>query len=317
MTFGGLPKPFIIAEVGSNWNTLEDCLSSIRAAARTGANACKFQLFDYKALYGIEGSVEGSLPVEWLGELKRQCSASGIEFMCSAFSPDFASEVNKYVNIHKVASAEMYHKPLLDRLNSFGRPVIMSTAASTVPDIEMALKCLPDVEVCLMYCVGAYPARDVDLRSIELLKRLRCKSVGYSDHTTDVRHIPALAVRYGATVIEKHFTAIGGKTPDSEHSLNPSEFKLMVESISGILSAPYLGPQPDERDMILRHKRRLKATRVIAKGDILSANQNFGAYRSLTDDAHAIAPFHMEFVEGCKATRDIAVGNGIGPKDFE
>lgn len=334
MKLEDLPKPFIIAEIGSNWQTLEDCLSSIRAAKLAGANAAKFQLFNELALYGYsEAAIAAAdngfyldtsgltgvspwLDPAWLPALKKHCDHVGIEFMCSAFSPEFADQVNKYVNIHKVASSEMYHKPLLDRLNTFGKPVIMSTAASTEPDIKMAMKCLPGIEVCLMYCVGAYPAKDVDLRVIGLLKNL-CPYVGYSDHTTDVRIIPRAAYGWGACVIEKHFTATDAKTADSEHSLNPREFRLMVEAIRGIQSAAYLGPQPDERDMMLKHKRRLKATSNIAKGETLSSSVNFGAYRSLVDDAHALAPFHMEFIEGTHATRDISVGEGIGPGDFD
>lgn len=315
----GWRAPFIVAEVGSNWTSLEDCMLSIRAAKASGANAVKFQLFNKNALYGYfpHQGMPGELPAEWLPQLKAESDFYGIEFMCSSFSPEFADLVNPHVQIHKVASSEMYHTRLLEKLNSFGKPVIMSTAASTLPDIKLALDRLPHVDVCLLYCVGSYPARDVDLRCIRLLQQATGKMVGFSDHTTDVRTIPRISLRYGAQVIEKHFTAITTKTPDSGHSLNPREFQIMVKAIRNYQDAARLGPTADENPMIMRHKRRLKCVQPIKAGEKFIEDQNFGAFRSLSDDAEAISPFWIEKVNGRIAKRDISPGEGIGPKEIE
>ena len=325
-------RPFMIAEVGSNWRTLEDCFYAIRMAKWSGANAVKFQLFDHHALYGSgDGKTEGATPMygamprEWIPKLAEHAKIYGIEFMCSAFSPELLDLVDPYVRIHKVASAEMYHAPLLKRLALKCKPVIMSTAASHIQDIKRSLGAFMDssgalqVPVIILYCIGSYPAKDIDLRCIELLRKQADCLAGYSDHSIDVRVINFdQAVRSGACVIEKHFNALDPliKTPDSEHSLNPKEFKTMVNVINGVNDEPYLGPTPNERDMVMRHKRRIKCIKDIKTQDLLIEGTNIGSYRSLTDDCHAFSPFNMDEVHGKFAKKDIKVGEGIGPGDF-
>lgn len=321
MTFNEIIKkpPYIIAEVGSNWTNLEDCLLSIRAAQACGADAVKFQIFDDMALYGYPNpwhDKKYNLPEKWLPILKYEADFYKIDFMCSAFSPELAKAVDPFVKVHKVASCEMYHTRLLETLNSLGRPVILSTAASTEADVTLALRYLRSVDTCLMYCVGAYPAKMIDLRNIRLLHDLNGMA-GYSDHSLDVATIPTLAVSFGAQIIEKHFTAIGGNTPDSGHSLNLREFKMMVESLRGNEPPAYLGPQPDELDIIMKHKRRLKVIAPIKAGETLKEGINYGAFRSLKDDQLALNPLtSIDSVNGFVVTKDLESGDPVSPEAF-
>lgn len=312
-----ISNPYIIAEIGSNWTSLEDCLHSIIQAKLAGANAAKFQLYTSHALYGIDYFMKWSLPIAWIPQLKDQCDRVGIDFMCSAFSPELIDVVHPFVKVHKVASSEMCHVRMLECLNQIGKPVILSTGAQTVSDIHSALNIFKNVPVTLMYCVSAYPAYEIDLDIIDKLKERFNIPVGFSDHSIDYLNLPFFAWKtYNVPIIEKHFKAIDAQTPDSEHSLNRDQFRKMVQKIKGEYVS-VIGPTPSEKDMILRHKRRLIAIKSIKRGDILEEGYNFGIYRSLMDDSKGMVPFAIDSFIHKKALVDIEAGHGIGPTDIQ
>ena len=338
--------PFIIAEVGSNWRTLDDCKQSIAMAKRAGADAVKFQAFTHEALYGGPPPKVGvrfgfvgdppddhrphELPLDWLPILAEKAKDTGIEFMVSAFSPELVQAVDPYVNLHKVASAELSHLRILEAVRDTGKRVVLSTGASGPKDVAEALRVLETAiptrapngyvpptwehKVVLMYCVAAYPARDIDFRMLDELKqRFECP-VGYSDHTTDYNVIPRTAVEWGACVLEKHFTAIEADTPDRPHSLTVDEFKKMVQSIKG--ERPFSWGSGEEKDMMTRHNRRLIATKEIKAGQTLQEGENFGIYRSLQEDTRGLSGFAAPSVNGRVAAKAIQAGQAIGPGDF-
>lgn len=331
-------KPFIIAEVGSNWSTFDDCKDSIAKAAACGADAVKFQAYDHKALYGINRRkvMPGTLPLEWLPKLKAKADACGIEFMCSAFSPELYEAVDPYVNVHKVASAEMTHIRILQTLRRLGKPVIMSTGASGEADIRGALGVLQEkvngynvdkyaYPVILLYCVAAYPARIVCTARITEMAQTFGVPVGYSDHTTDVCEIPIMALFNGAVVIEKHVNFVEATGPDAPHSLSVDEFQTMVIGLQNVKSCRLecksrwvheAGPTCEETPMILRHNRRVLAITDIALGQTLQEGVNFGIYRSLKDDTVAAHPFAIDQMVGKPVKRAIKAGDGIGTGDI-
>lgn len=315
---------FVIAEVGSNWAIFEDCITSINLAKSCGADAVKFQLFNPIALYGdvpatwdMPIKVNGEapyMPPDWIPKLATHAKAMGIEFMCSAFSPELLDVVNPYVNIHKVASAECTHVRMLEKLREYGKPVILSTGGHGGGDICRALEILQGAPTVLMYCVSAYPALEVNLDALPLLRSTFGCCVGYSDHSLDVLEIPKRAVSLGACVVEKHVRAVDVDSPDSPHSLTIDQFGRMMRAIRGDHGAR-VGTSREEQTMVSRHNRRLIATRDVALGTELRENENFGIYRSLKDDTHAYSPFMIDEVNGKIAKRDIRVGDGIGPGD--
>lgn len=338
---------FVIAEIGSNFRTLEDCLYSIRQAKGCGASAVKFQAYTREALYGVkqytaltpeawdggptfvDRPMPGTLPLDWLPKLKYECDKVGVEFMCSAFSPDLLKAVDPYVSLHKIASAELTHVRLLEAARECGKPVILSTGASGEADIGNALNVLghsgggyiPPAEhfptpTVLMYCVAAYPAKEINTAIILHLKQTFGCLAGYSDHSLDALIIPRTAVEQGACVLEKHVTFISDDTPDSPHSLSGDQFRKMVGFIRHG-SLPTIGPTPEELPMILRHNRRLIATQDIAAGVTLQEGVNFGIYRSLKDDTKALSPWLIDQVNGRMAKGRIKMGDGIGPQDIE
>lgn len=223
----------IIAEVGSNWKTLDDCFHSIRQAKRAGADVVKFQWFTNKCLYGVAGARRNTPGLNALFEC---CFANDIEFMCTGFSPDMYGVIDNLVQCHKIASSEITAINILRKVNNLGKPVYLSTGGAEIQQIIKAINFLQDVPVTLFYCVTDYPARVVDFRMLDLMQEIFGNKVsyGYSDHSIDVLNIPKLAMDHGAQVLEKHvnFTT-HTDTPDAPHSLNFEEFKLMCDHLKG------------------------------------------------------------------------------------
>lgn len=331
--------PYIIAEVGSNWRDLSDCLISITKAKQSGADAVKFQLFTDRDLFGFDRpdhtDFKFNLDPNWLPGLKEKADAVGIDFMCTAFSPEGYEMVDPFVKAHKVASAECTHLRILQKVRQLGKPVILSTGAKGADDIKMSLGALksnrlgecidyelfnreayPSIDVVLMYCVAAYPASEVNLGCIETLRSEFRTLVGYSDHSTDALTIPVASIRNGACVLEKHFTAIEAITPDHGHSLDAGSFRNMVRAIRGEVSSS-ITPMQSEKPMVLRHNRRIIAIDSIHPGDTLTEGVNFGIYRSLKDDTRAAHPFMIDRLNGREAKRYICKGEGIWLDDVE
>lgn len=241
----------VIAEVGSNWKTREDCASSISLAKVAGADAVKFQWFTNECLYGVIGDRKNK-PI--INALKDICDTNGIEFMCTAFSPYGYDVINPCVQTHKIASSEITDINILRKVNSFKKPVILSTGGAQTLQIAAALQELKDCPVTILYCVVDYPARVIDFRMLEFYQEIFGKdySYGYSDHSIDVLNIPKLAEKSGATVLEKHvnFTT-HTDTPDAPHSLNFNEFKLMCDHLKGATNfSETFRPNPYQRKLI-------------------------------------------------------------------
>jgi len=229
----------IIAEIGSNWKTLEDCLLSVERAKESGADAVKFQLFTQYELNGSAYDIEeiGHTPFlhpAWLKDLEEKCNSVGIGFMCTAFSSAGYHLVDPHVKIHKIASAEITDLGILKTVNSFKKPVLLSTGGADFGQIWTALRELGDCKVTLLYCVTAYPARIVDFGHLMKMKETfgTESSYGYSDHSVDVLNIPNLAQFYGCVWLEKHvnFTSYDD-TNDAPHSLSSKEFALMCKNL--------------------------------------------------------------------------------------
>lgn len=320
--------PFIIAEVGSNWTSLTDCCGSISLAKACGADAVKFQLFRGVCLYGYHPengwNFSRELPLDWLPQLKEKCDAVGIEFMCTPFSPGLVEVVDPYVEVHKVASSDLSYPQLLKAVAETGKPILLSTGASSKSDVELALSTLGEARArtTLLYCNASYPSTHHNLFQIDAMRNLWGCPVGLSDHSLDAVYVPMAAVGFhGASVIEKHFKLHQDmNTPDSAHSLDATAFKLMCDHLRGKVDTGDFGPSKEEGAMFLRHNRRLVATKDIEPGEQLVFGKNYGAFRSLKDDSKGLSPFlwnHEQYGPEGKMTK-VAVkqGTGLGPGDF-
>jgi sialic acid synthase SpsE len=295
----------VIAEVGSNWRTLPDLKRSIRVAAQYGAWAVKFQTFSEKDMYG-EGSRDNNLPLKLIPVLSEYCKDQGIEFMCTAFALDSLEAVNHEVNFHKVASSDITNFPLLERMDSFGKHVFLSTGSSTKEEIAEALKVFKKSLVTLMYCVSAYPSRTHDLEMINVLKSDFGRPVGFSDHSIDTFTPFAANKFYGCEYIEKHVNFAGVDGPDAPHSINEEQFSLMLDRM--FVSHPRYSPQPEENSMVELHRRRWVATRDIKVGELFKVGENVASYR-VKQKSHIPPAFNN--IDGMPVRRRVSKGEAV------
>jgi len=303
---------FIIADVGSNYRNYQDCVESIIEAKKCGADAVKFQMYSPDHLYGnykLAPAKKGGITQLWIKDLVETCRDYEIEFMCSTFAPGMLNVIDKYADRHKIASAELKYPALLEEARDAGKPVYISTAASTEREIEECLDIFGGARdlVTLLYCVGAYPALEeyYDLKKIGYLASKFRVAVGLSDHTKSIID----PTEYGATCLEKHFKLRDFDTPDQGHSFGPENFKAMVKTIRS--NKFKYEPLPCERDFVEKHNRRLIAITNIRPGDKFRYNLNYGAFRSSRVCNDYISPFDQDRIEGKLSKALVLAGKPI------
>jgi N,N'-diacetyllegionaminate synthase len=226
-------------------------------------------------------------------------------FLSSPFdieSADFLASLD--VEYFKIPSGEIVNLPLLRKIASFKKKVILSVGMATLEEIEAAVKVLDSREIRLLHCTTEYPCpfNEVNLRAIQTLKNKFGFGVGYSDHTEGIEAAVA-AVALGATVIEKHFTLDkNADGPDHRASLEPHELKQMVSAIRNIEKALGDGrkiPTESEIKNIPIVRKSVVAKRDIKKGEIFSAG-NLTTKRPGT----GISPMKWDEIVGTVAQRD-------------
>lgn len=300
-------KTRVIAEVGDNWKKLGDLTDSIMMAAKAGCWAVKFQSFSESDLYGF-GKDARKVDPKYFGALKAAADNFGIEFMCTVFHPDAVKLLDPWVKYHKVASSDVTDLGLLKAINECGKPVFLSTGASSRDEIATALDCLPDCHVTLLYCHSAYPAKQHDLRMIDVLREEFKLPVGYSDHSIDIYSPWSAAHHYGAEVIEKHVNFCGASSADSGHSIDYGNLLQLVHRLKH--SPTGYSWMPGELDMRLMHNKRWVAIKTIQKGKPLKVGDNVGIYRTKTPSAGG-EPLTSEDIGGKLAAKRIGKGEPI------
>lgn len=336
-------KSFIIAEAGSNWKVgtyeedLEMAKKMIIVAAKSGADAIKFQTFRSKSVYaknagisnylskqGIDQNIEEifdnlAMPYEMIPELVAMCKNENIHFMSTPFSVEDAKKIDPYVEIHKLASFEINHVRLIEFLASTKKPILISTGASTIEEIDFAInlcKKAKNDNIVLLQCTSKYPSplSSINLSVIKTLREKYKVPVGFSDHSEDPIIAPILSIGFGSSVIEKHFTLnkkLSG--PDHSYALEPNELQKMIESIRMTEEAIGKGKKEVleiENELQQFAKRSLQAISEIKEGDNLKEGVNFEVLRP-GNNLRGLEARFLEECNGRKATKDIKVGEGI------
>jgi N,N'-diacetyllegionaminate synthase len=323
-------KTFIIAEAGVNHNgSLKKALKLIDVAALAGANAIKFQTFktenlttDYapKAEYQKYKSPKTETQFHMLKKLEltdamhkacfKECKKKKIIFISSAFDIDSLNYLKKFkLSYFKVPSGEITNIPYLEVLGRLGGEIILSTGMSSMPEIKEALKTLikngaKKNNITLMQCTSAYPAPydEINLNIIDMLRRTFKLRIGFSDHSLGVQASIA-AVALGAKVIEKHLTLSKKlKGPDHRASLDPKEFKFMVQSIRIVektLGSKIKQITKSEKKNINVVRKSIVASTMIKKNEKFS-NYNITCKRPGT----GISPLFFKKLIGKQSTKN-------------
>ena len=336
----GYLSPYLIAEIGVNHEgSLERAKRMISAVARAGGHAAKFQTYKAEKLAAANSSPAywdlskepaqsqfalfkrwDSFGPEDYRVLAANCEDEGIDFLSTPFDLDAVDMLNPLMKTIKVASADITNIPLLRKVAATCKPVIMSTGAALLEEVQLAVSTLNDggaASVTLLHCVLNYPTlpENAQLSQIIVLREHfgRHCSIGYSDHVVpdSTGAMPALeiAALLGATVIEKHFTddksAPGN---DHYHSMDEADLTGFTRRLGEIQDLYGNGL----RDLTLQHRaiknarRRIVAARDLAAGQVISESDII----ALRSDA-GIEVAHWDAVLGRQLCKPVNSGTPV------
>lgn len=311
----GLPT-LVIAEIGVNHDgSVRRALELVRYAAQAGADAVKLQIFKARSLLhpscGLAGYQRScasdalamlkryELSKHQLKQVVRTIRDHGLIPLATPFSPEDLELIHHLeLPAVKIASPDLVNRPLLQRAAVLGKPMIVSTGAATMQEVERAVGWLKDFRAsfALMHCVSSYPTPtgQANLCWIRELQRFGVP-VGYSDHTTELR-AGALAVAFGACIVEKHLTCDRRASgPDHAASADPRQFARYVRLIrlaDEMHGQPGKRLLPIEQDCRMVSRQSLVLRRDLVAGQIITADdlavQRPGTGISAADIDHAI-----------------------------
>lgn len=308
--------PFLIAEVGINHGGDPAlAMRMLEAAAEAGADAVKLQTYDTgaflsrrSAYFEVFRSCElGRDSIEALAARARQL---GIILFSACFDEGSADLWRSLgAGAFKVASGDLTHTPLLRHVAAFGKPMIVSTGAATLLEIEQALSAIreahPGTPVALLHCVSNYPtqAGEANLACMSSMREAFGCPVGFSDHTLGIATSIAAAA-LGAELIEKHFT-LDKSMPGPDHALSadPAEFATLAQALREARAAvgrPVKAPV-EAADFIPLIRRSVTAAVDIAEGQTITA-----AMLAVKRPGTGIAPAERDKLIGRRARRALA-----------
>lgn len=326
---------YIVAELSANHKQdFDQAVKLVKAAKEAGADAIKLQtytpdtmtidcdneyfrigkgtIWEGRTLYDLYK--EAYTPWEWQPELKKIANDLGMELFSTPFDKtavDFLEKMD--VPAYKIASFELVDIPLIQFVAQTGKPIIMSTGMATLAEIYEALTIARESgckEIALLKCTSAYPAdpEEMNLRTIPHMAEAFGVPVGLSDHTLGIA-VPVTAVTLGTCILEKHFT-LSRSTPslDSAFSLEPHEFKVMVDAIRTVEKAvgkvSYEITPKESASRIFRRSlfvvKNMKAGEVFTPENIRSIRPGYG-----------LKPIFVYNILGRKAKNDIIAGTPL------
>lgn len=339
-------KPYFIADIAANHDgDLDRAYKLIELAKEAGADVAKFQNFNAKTIVSRKGfetlgkqlshqanwkkSVyevyeDASINPNWTELLKKKCDEVGIEYMTSPYDYGSVDLVDPYVNAYKIGSGDITWIEILKYIASKNKPILLATGASSMEDVERAMKALKgNKELVLMQCNTNYTASPENFKYINLnvLKEYEEKYpdvvLGLSDHTKGYATVLG-AIALGAVVIEKHFTDDNDREgPDHKFAMNPKTWREMVDASLELYYSLGDGNkriEKNEEETAMVQRRGLYINKSLKAGHILS-EKDLIALRPIKIDG--IQPYEMDLLIGKKIKNDMESDSYLTWKDVE
>lgn len=322
-------KPYIIAEAGVNH---EGCMKIAKRlcdeAKEGGADAIKFQTYKANTIASKDSPAYWDTSKEptlsqyelftkhdkfWkaeMQELKKYCDKIGIEFLSTPFDIESATFLNEMMDVFKISSSDITNKPFIEFICDFGKPIILSTGASSLSEIAEAVSWIETKgnPLSLLHCVLNYPTpnKNANLGMIlDLKTRFPDKIIGYSDHTLpEEMKVSEVATLLGSVIIEKHFThdkTLPGN--DHYHAMDKNDlklFKINLDKTFEILGSFKIEALEDEAPARQNARRSLVALKDIEKGKTIRKED-----LTFKRPASGVSPKFIDEIVGKTALIDI------------
>ncbi|MFH0779337.1 MAG: N-acetylneuraminate synthase family protein [Parcubacteria group bacterium] len=329
---------YFIADIASNHDgDLNRAKDLISLAREVGADGVKFQHFQADKIVSRQGFeklgaqlshqgkwpksvyemyLDASIAREWTEELKKHCNHECIDFFSSPYDMEAIEHLDPYVSVYKVGSGDITWPEILQAMAQKGKPMILSTGASDLIDVQRAVDVIYPInrQLAILQCNTNYTGNKdnfkyVCLNVLKTYKRLYPEFViGLSDHTPELTTVLG-AIALGARIIEKHFTDDNSRIgPDHAFSLNPTAWKEMVlraRELELALGKSTKVVEENEKDTVVLQRRCLRATAQLEPGDVITRDK-ISVLRPAP--AGAVMPYDMQKIIGLTIKRQMEAG---------
>ncbi len=336
---GKVNKPFFVAEISANHNGyFNNAKKLIKHAKKYGANAVKLQTYtassmtlnSRKKYFLVKKGLwknydlwslykKAHTPYSWHKRLFEYGKKIGITVFSTPFDEKAVDFLEKFdCPFYKVASFEMKDLPLIKKIISTGKHIVISTGMASLKEIQNtynAARYFGAKKISLLYCVSNYPSKisDFNMNNIKIMKKKFNCEIGFSDHSQDFRVVTS-AIKAGATIVEKHISLKNVKALDSNFSISEKDIgnykkslsKKSIDSISHKFYKKILGKKTFHRNFSENesrsYQRSIFSIKKIKKGDIFT-NQNIKKVRP----GYGISPIYFDKILGLKSPETIKI----------
>lgn len=325
-------SPYIIAEIGVNHEGDIDLGKKlIDLAKEGGANAAKFQTYKANTIASknspsywdiskekTKSQYELFLKYDSFNEkeyyiLHDHCKQNQIDFISTPFDHDSVEFLDNILPFYKISSSDITNIPLLELISTKNKPIILSTGASSIEEIDLALKKMENAgakEIALLHCILNYPTlyKNANLQMIKYMRNYyKNRIIGYSDHTLPDKSMTVLSTAYlmGAVIIEKHFThdkSLPGN--DHYHAMDIKDLKEFKNQINYLEIIK--GNYKQKKDIPSEHISRENARRSL----VINKDLHIGHVLRKSDlickrPASGISPIDIDKIIGCKIKKNL------------